>query len=168
MGWNFINGLTYITFAGLTGTIDQSEWDKKTDRQVSIRFYVNDTFEHLNYTDVLINKDILDPVITIYSLFVGEIFTELPPEFNLTIGELNLDTTWYTLDGGATTIDFKEITGYIDSTAWNIAPIGAATIRFYTRDKAGNEVYQEVIVIKSSSQQESPLESRDSTLLYCA
>ena len=67
-----------------------------------------------------------------------------------------MDTTWYTLDGGATTIDFSQLTGYIDSTAWNNAPIGAVTIRFYARDKAGNEVYQEVIVLKSSSQQELP------------
>jgi len=150
------NGLTNITFTGFTGTINQTEWDDQVDGQVTIRFYANDTFGYINYTDVLINKDALDPVITINSPLIGEIFTDLPPEFNLTIDEVNLDTTWYTLDGGATTIYFSELTGYIDSTAWNNAPIGAVTIRFYARDKAGNEVYQEVIVLKSSSQQEPP------------
>ena len=150
------NGLTNITFTGFTGTINQTEWDDQVDGQVTIRFYANDTFGYINYIDVLINKDTLDPVIAINSPLKGEIFTDLPPEFNLTIDEVNLNTTWYTLDGGATTIYFSELTGYIDSTAWNNAPIGDVTIRFYARDKAGNEVYQEVIVLKSSSQQEPP------------
>jgi len=150
------DGITNITFTGLTGTINQTEWDKKADGQVTIRFYANDTFGHLDYTVVLINKDTLDPVITINSPLVGEIFTDLPPEFNLTIDEVNLDTTWYTLDGGTTIIYFSELTGYIDSTTWNSTSIGAVTIRFYARDKAGNEFYQEIIVIKSSSQQELP------------
>ncbi len=150
------SGLTNVTFTGFTGTIDQTEWDDQVEGPIIIRFYANDTFGHINHVEILVEKDTLDPVITINSPLVGEIFTALPPEFNLTIDEVNLDTTWYTLDGGATTIDFAELTGYIDSTAWNNAPIGAVTIRFYARDKAGNEVYQEVIVIKSSGQQEPP------------
>ena len=40
------------------------------------------------------------------------------------------------------------MTGFIDSTAWNEAPIGAVTLRFYARDMAGNEIYQEVVVLK--------------------
>lgn len=150
------DGLTNITFTGLTGTIDQTEWVKKTEGQVTIRFYANDTFGQLTYTIVLINKDTLDPVITINSPIIGEIFTDLPPEFNLIIDEVNLDTTWYTLDGGNTIIYFSELTGLIDSIAWNNAPIGVVTIIFYARDKAGNEDYKEVSVLKRSIQQELP------------
>jgi hypothetical protein len=150
------NGLTNITFTGFTGTIDQTEWGDHLDGPIIIRFYANDTFGRINYVDVLVEKDTLNPEITINTPLTGEIFTELPPHFDLIIDEVNLDTTWYTLDGGATTIAFSELTGYIDSTAWNNASIGAVSIRFYARDKAGNEVYQEVIVIKSSSQQEPP------------
>jgi hypothetical protein len=159
------DGITNIIFTGLTGTIDQSEWDKKTDGQVTIRFYANDTFGHLNYTDVLINKDTLDPVITINSPLVGEIFTDLPPEFNLIIDEVNLDATWYTIDDGITNITFTGLTGYIDSTAWNNAPIGAVTIRFYARDLAGNDVYQEVVVIKQSPSQPPAILGYDVVML---
>ena len=53
-----------------------------------------------------------------------------------------------TIDGGITEIPFSSLTGFIDSTAWNNASYGAITIRFYVRDLVGNEVYQEVVVIK--------------------
>lgn len=52
------------------------------------------------------------------------------------------------MDGCLTDIPFPSSTGFIDSTAWNDAPYGALTIRFYVRGLAGNEVYQEVVVIK--------------------
>ena len=127
------------------------------DGSHTIQVFGNDSLGTIYSSDIrYFSVDTLDPVITINSPLTGEVFADLPPEFNLTIDEVNLDATWYTLDGGATTIDITELTGYIDLTAWNNAPIGNVTIRFYARDIAGNEVYQEVIVIKSSSQQEPP------------
>ena len=127
------------------------------DGSHTIQVFGNDSLGTIYSSDIqYFSVDTLSPIITINSPLTEEIFTELPPHFNLTIDEVNLDTTWYTLDGGATTIDFTELTGYINLTAWNNAPIGNVTIRFYARDIAGNEVYQEVIVIKSISQQEPP------------
>ena len=146
------NGLTNISFIGLTGTIDQTEWDKKSDGAVQIRFYTNDSVGNEGYTDRLIYKDTLDPIITINSPTSGEEFYDLPPEFNITVDELNLNSTWYTIDGGLTIITFTEMTGFIDSTEGDEAPIGAVTIRFYARDLAGNEVYQEVVVLKRTSE----------------
>lgn len=94
----------------------------------------------------------LDPIITINSPTSGEEFYDLPPEFNITVDEINLNSTWYTIDGGLTIITFTEMTGFIDSTEWNEAPIGAVIIRFYARDMASNEVYQEVVVVKRTSE----------------
>ena len=52
------DGLTNITFTGLTGTINQTEWDKKGHGAVTIRFYANDTFGNVGQAEVIINKDL--------------------------------------------------------------------------------------------------------------
>ena len=146
------NGLTNITFSGQTGTIDQTEWDKQSDGAVQIRFYANDSVGNEGYSDRSIYKDTLNPIITINSPISGGEFYEMPPEFNLTVDELNLETLWYTIDGGLTTFIIMEMTGFIGSTPWNEASIGAITIRFYAKDMAGNEIYQEVVVLKRTSE----------------
>lgn len=160
------NGLTNITFTGLTGRIDQTEWDKAIDGGVSIKFYANDTVGNSNYIEINIYKDTTVPIITINSPMTGDEFYELPPEFNLTVDELHLDSTWYTIDGGLTIFTFAEMTGFIDSTAWNEAPIGAVTFRFYARDMAGNEVYQEVVVLKRTSEEPPGIPGYDIFLLF--
>ncbi|MFX1599610.1 MAG: hypothetical protein ACFFB6_03345 [Promethearchaeota archaeon] len=51
------NGITKIIFNGLSGTIDQNEWDKFGFESVIIRFYINDTFGQESYSEVTINKN---------------------------------------------------------------------------------------------------------------
>jgi hypothetical protein len=144
------NGINNVTFTGSTGTINQTEWDKYGDLSITIRFYANDTFGNINYNEVVVNKDATDPLITIILPTTGAGFTTIPPEFEVNITEANIDLIWYTIDGGATNYYITQNTGYIDSTAWNNAPIGAITIRFYIQDLAGNLDYDEIIVQKSS------------------
>ena len=144
------NGVTNITFTGLTGIISQTEWDNLNEGPITIRFYANDMFRRINYSEITLNKDITDPVITIHSPSMGEEFEVIPPPYNITVDELNFESMWYTIDGGLNNYSISQITGYIDSTEWNDAPIGAITIRFYVKDKAGNIGYTDVIVQKSS------------------
>ena len=144
------SGATNNTFTGLAGTISQTEWDKYSDGPINIIFYANDTFGKENYAQIAVNKDITDPILIINAPSVGEIFTELPPSYNISVTEDNLDSMWYTIDEGTTDIPFTSSNGFISSTAWNNAAFGAITIRFYAKDLAGNEVYQEVVIIKQS------------------
>ncbi|MHA1932842.1 MAG: Loki-CTERM sorting domain-containing protein [Promethearchaeota archaeon] len=148
--YTFDSGITNITFTELTGMINQGEWDKYTDGILTIRFYANDSFGNEDFAEITVNKDATDPILTINMPQSGEFFTELPPSYNISVTEDNLESMWYTIDGGITDIPFSSSTGFIDSTAWNNAPYGAITIRFYARDFAGNEVYLDVIVIKQS------------------
>ena len=50
------NGITNITSAGLTGTINQIEWEKKGGGPVTIGFYANDTLGFEGYSEVTVNK----------------------------------------------------------------------------------------------------------------
>ncbi|MFW9947867.1 MAG: hypothetical protein ACFFDX_13670 [Candidatus Odinarchaeota archaeon] len=143
-------GGTNITFTGSSGIINQTEWDKQGEVSITIRFYVNDSLGRLNYADITINKDITDPVITINSPLFGDLFTTMPPSFNISVDELNIDVMWYSIDGGLTTYNISQYSGYINSAAWNAAPNGAITILFYVVDKAGNEDYENVIVQKDA------------------
>jgi len=144
------NGVNNFTFIGLTGSINQTEWDKQGEGPVILRFYANDSFGYQNYSEITILKDITDPVLTIYSPITGDRFTTIPPAFNIEVNETNLESIWYTIDGGLNNYDITQLTGYIDSTAWNSAPTGAITIRFYVEDKAGNVVYTDIVVQKMS------------------
>jgi len=143
-------GGTNITFTGSSGTLNQTEWDGQGEGPITIRFYANDSFGRLNYAEITINKDITDPVITINSPLFGDQFTTMPPRFNISVDELNINAMWYTIDGELTIYNISEYSGYIDSIAWSSAPNGAITIRFHVRDKAGNIDYEDVIVQKST------------------
>jgi len=55
------DGLNNITFSGLTGIVDQFEWDKILADSLTIRFYANDTFGFEGYAEVVIKKDLNPP-----------------------------------------------------------------------------------------------------------
>jgi len=78
------NGTTKIIFTGLSGTINQIEWDKFGFESVTIQFYINDTFGQESYSQVTIDKDPYPPtppddvlIIIIISMVVGIIIIDL-------------------------------------------------------------------------------------------
>ncbi|MFX0178974.1 MAG: hypothetical protein ACFE78_02220 [Candidatus Hodarchaeota archaeon] len=144
-------GITNITFSGLTGTIDQTEWDKKGDGPLNLRFYINDTLGNSSYSEVTIKKDTIVPLITINSPYENQLFGKASPEFDLTVIESNIDLMWYTLDDGLTNISHSLLNGIIDQSEWNKRDNGAINLRFYVLDKAGNVAFAEVTVIKEVS-----------------
>ncbi|HEC41048.1 MAG TPA: hypothetical protein ENI29_22570, partial [bacterium] len=144
------NGIHNFTFIGLTGPINQTEWNKQGDGPVTLRFYAKDSYGYQNYSEIILHKDITDPVLTIFSPIHGDRFTTIPPVFNIDVDELNIERIWYTIDGGLNNYNITQFTSYIDSDAWNVAPIGAITIRFSVEDKAGNLEYIDIIIQKST------------------
>jgi hypothetical protein len=140
-------GATNISFGGLTGTIDQTEWNKIGNGTVTITFYANDTLNNIGQAFVTILKDVLAPDITITDPVNTEVF-EFAPIYDITIQEANLDEIWYTIDNGVHNYTITELSGTIDSNAWNSAPEGSITLRFYARDSMGNIGTNYVIVVK--------------------
>jgi len=151
MWYSLDNGVTNILLFSSTGVIDQSVWNSKGSGTVSIRFYANDTMGNTDYTEVLVIKDLVDPIVSVISPSENEVFGADAPSFELTIIESNLETTWYTLNGGLTNITFGGLTGTISQTEWDKKSTEAVTIRFYARDEAGNEDYADVTVNKDTS-----------------
>jgi len=148
-------GTTTIPFTGLSGSIDQTEWDKIGNGTVTLTFYANDTANNIGQEDVTVRKDIITPVITIISPATASEF-EYTPIFDITIDEANLEDFWYTIDNGANNYTITSLTGTINQAAWDVASDGPVTIQFYARDDVGNIGTNSVIVAKIPSDLPTP------------
>jgi len=144
------DGITNITFIGLTGTINQTEWGNLFNGSVNLTFYANDSVGNIGSAGVLIYKDINIPQITINAPLANEFYGSIAPNFNISIIESNLHSRWYTLDGGLTNITFIELTETINQTEWNNLEEGAITITFYANDTTGNIGHADVTIYKDS------------------
>ncbi|MFW9970014.1 MAG: DUF2341 domain-containing protein [Candidatus Odinarchaeota archaeon] len=141
-------GTTNSTPVSASGTIDQTMWSAIANGTVPIRFYANDTLGHVNYEEVIVRKDIINPSVIINSPTPSSSHST-PPSYSLSIIEANLDKIWYTLDEGLNNYT-GAISGTIDSTAWGYAGLGAVTIMFYVNDSVGNWNFTSVGIIKTS------------------
>ncbi|MFX1566909.1 MAG: hypothetical protein ACFFCV_00920 [Promethearchaeota archaeon] len=148
MWYTLDGGLTIILITEPTGNIDQIEWGKFGNGTVTIRFYANDTAGNVGWEEVLLRKDVLPPEITITTPISNYLFESTAPSFDATILEPNLNTMWYTLDGGVTIIPMIGLIGNIDQTEWDKFGNGTVTIRFYANDTVGNSNWEEVTVRK--------------------
>jgi len=146
LDWGLIN--TSITEP--TGTIDQTIWNSRPNGTVDIRFYADDIAGNVGFEEVTVRKDILPPQITITNPIQNQVFDDTAPSFDLTISEGNLDARWYSLDGGATAIQFIGFAGTINQTEWDKITDGTATITFYANDTLNNLGFSEVSVRKDT------------------
>lgn len=155
--WYSLNGGENITFT-TENQINQAEWDKYGNESIVIRFYANDTVGNMNFTDILVSKDNVEPLIIINSPILEQKFGINAPEFNITIIEETAIQCWYTLNNGDRYY-FTEMTGIIDQNAWNSLTSGEITIKFYAQDEAGNIGYSTIIITKVSPETTSTPET---------
>jgi len=94
----------------------------------------------------------VDPKITINNPQANEVFGATPPSFNISINEPNLNTTWYSLNGGVNTT-FTGLIGSINQTLWNALAEGNVSIRFYASDSAGNIGFTDFTILKQLPQE---------------
>ncbi len=91
------------------------------------------------------------PDIIVNSPSPNQLIGNKAPTFDLMILDDNLDTTWYTLDGGLTSYPFVGTNGTINQGTWSAQPNGSVTIRFYAIDTLGSLNFSEVTVRKDVS-----------------
>ena len=157
--YTFDGGITNYTFTSLTSTFNQLAWGALSEGSVTIRFYANDTAGHIGSAAVTVEKDVSAPDITIIFHLPVSVFDLVAPNYNISIEELNLDTIWYTLDGGITNYAVTDLTGTFNQLAWGALSEGNVTIRFYANDTAGNTglIDVEVIIEIPEDEEESPI-----------
>ena len=148
MWYTIDGGLTNISFI-TNETIDQNNWVAHIDGPVSIIFYANDTAGKTAFSEIIVRKDIEDPIISIITPIMNEEF-EIHPTYEITIIELYIDKIWYTFDNGTNKIFITELIGIMDQTLWNQLSNGYVIIRFYANDTLGNISFDDVIVVKDT------------------
>ncbi len=136
------------------GTIDLNAWAVLINKNITIRFYANDSFGIINYEEITVIKQSGGPEITIISPLNLESFS-LPPNFTIEVSDPNLDSIWYTLNLNPQKF-FITSNGTIDFNAWDLLSNGNITIRFIANDSLGNLNFAEVIVIKDIKTKNSP------------
>ena len=152
------DGDTNFYFTGLTGSINQTEWDKFGGGNITIKFYVNDSYGFESFAQVTVHKDIGAPIITIISPEQGSVFSSVAPMFEINVLDSQLDSMWYTIDSGLTIIPLLSTVGTIDQTEWNKRSDGNVYIRFYANDTFGNTAYSEVLITKDFFYGIAPIE----------
>ncbi|MHA1192315.1 MAG: hypothetical protein ACTSP9_08470, partial [Promethearchaeota archaeon] len=128
---------------------DHYAWDRCDDGNVTINFYARDMIGNKGYTELVVKKDSTAPKITINSPIGDQEFSSTPPNFNISVSELNPDSTWYSFDNGVNCY-LCELIGQIDSNLWNNLDNGEYTVKFYANDTVGNEDFATVIISKNA------------------
>ena len=154
MWYTLDNGLINITLT-TNGTIYQSTWDTLPEGNVIIIFYANDSTGNIGFVEITIRKDVTAPIIAINNPQDSHLIGAIAPNFDISIDELNLDKTWYSLNGGNNNT-FTGLTGTINQALWDALPEGNVIITFYANDTLGRIGFQEVILIKVVSQPNPP------------
>jgi len=149
MWYTLDNGLTNTTFT-TNETINQALWDALPEGNIIIRFYANDSFSNVGFVEVTIRKDVSAPVITTNNPQNSDVIGAIAPNFDISIDELNLDKTWYSLNGG-NNITFTGLTGTINQALWDALPEGNIIIRFYANDSSSDVGFVEVTIRKDVS-----------------
>ena len=148
--WYTLDGGSHnYTFTEFTGTIEQSAWDAMLlDGPITLTFYASDIPGNIGFAEVNIEKDGHPPLIVIISPQTDDTFGASSPSFIVEISDDNLDTMWYSLDGGTTNFLFTT-NGTINQTAWAALSQGPITLTFYANDTLGHETSEDVLITKS-------------------
>ncbi len=78
-----------------------------------------------------------------------DFFSSVAPNFDISTFDPNINSTWYTLDGGTVNVSFSGLSGSINQTEWAKQGNGMVLIRFYANNTMGREDYVELSVIKN-------------------
>ena len=142
------DGITNFSIVALSGTIDQSEWNKFGNGTITLKFYARDLVGNEGMSQIIIRKDIAAPTITINLPQQDEKISSIAPAYDITVIDSQLDSMWYTIDNGLTNISIVSTIGTINQMEWDKLEGGSVSIRFYANDTLGNTAYSEVVIIK--------------------
>ena len=145
--WYNLNNGENITMTSDVGLTDQSLWNSCPNGTITLTFFANNTAGVVNFKEVLIQKDIRSPNITIISPQEGFFCGINTIDFSLLIEDPTLDYRWYSLNGGAN-YSFTGQSGTVDKQAWDTCGNGSVLITFYANNSLGNLGFAETSVHK--------------------
>lgn len=143
-----LNNSQKYFFLNESGKINQTEWDLLGNGTVSVKFFANDTLGYIDSKEIIVRKDLIEPNIIIHSPAPYQLYGNFSPNFHVSIEEPNLNSSWYTLDGGLTNYTFSSSFISLNQSAWEMCNNGSVEIIFYAIDAANNLGYTTIEVYK--------------------
>lgn len=143
--WYNLNDRMNFTISTFFGTVDQLYWDLFGSENITITFYVNNSYGHLNFKSVQLIKNVSKPNIIIISPQPNDLFGIDTIEYYVSIIDSSLDKRWYTLNGGSKYF-FTINNGYLDQIAWESCGNGTVIITFFANNSLGNIGSAQVII----------------------
>lgn len=143
------DGITNLTIKYLSGAINQTAWNNKTDGYIQIHFFANDTLGHIGYKNITIQKDTEAPFIffEVSDLFIDPFVPEyyhLNLEIQCTIFDSS-EILWVYLCENSTGILIYRSMIYIGADNWvynlDISSLNygdSFSIMFIANDTVGN------------------------------
>jgi len=109
-------------------------------------FCGNDTHQ-ISIDNTLPNISIISPIdgYAIYDYVSGSV----PVSTNFSLTETNLDSCWYTIDGGVSNTSITCLGGYNNFT-FSLSSVGTFTLEISANDSAGNENSSSIQIIVSA------------------
>ena len=139
------NGIANITFEGLTGTINQTEWDKKPSGVITIRFYAGDNWNLTGFEEIIVRKDITPPNTNIlFEPYNGSNNVVSTTTFTLAADDgsgVGVSTTYYKINNSG----WIEYSGSFDLSSYDN---GYYLISYHSIDVLGNTENEKSILIK--------------------
>jgi hypothetical protein len=130
------DGITNITFTGLSGTIDQLAWNDFGFETIKLKFYINDSLGKIGTDEVIIRKDPIMPNIVVNSPINQTAFASTP-FIDLTVDDPNLHKVWYAINSIAIDIT-NNLTLFLDVPLWSNLSQGEFRMELFANDTAGN------------------------------
>ena len=125
-------------------------WNILSQGIIYVDIIAEDSLGNINNSIRLtLYRDTIQPLINISLPQTNHIYGEIAPNFDISVTDNNLNTTWYTLVGESITIPFIGFNGTIDQNLWDLFGNGTITIIFYANDSAGNKGSNYVTVRKN-------------------
>ncbi|MFX1500281.1 MAG: hypothetical protein ACFFDH_04870 [Promethearchaeota archaeon] len=142
MGYSLDNQLNRTIYGNTTISIPE-------DGIHTIQLFANNSIGEYFTSDIrYFTIDTTPPIITINSPDHYDFFGTKSPNFNISIEEMLLNTTWYTINDGDVKYLFSNLVGKINQTGWDQLSNGTVSITFYANDSGGLIGFEQVIVRK--------------------
>jgi len=132
--------------------VDPTLWAAQDEDSIIIRIHANDTAGNIEFADLTVVKDSLNPILIINSPLGGTQIGTTPPTINITITELHLDKLWFRINDSSNfyfvTVSNGENVFAMESSIWDIIPEGHVKIDFFANDTLGQIGTISITIIK--------------------
>ncbi len=144
--------LNYIS-ASFDITVNSEAWVAQPNGSVTIMLHANDFMGNESNVSLVIHRDIIAPLITVWEPLDGATYYNDPPNWNISVSEGNLASVWVEVQtrDGSVNYTLPSWTGTLPMDLWDRVPFGQWPVKFWANDSVGNVASVDISIWKVST-----------------